>query len=97
MILPLEWAFGAGRQAVTFVTRVNSQWFLEHSTSYYSATKQTGLTPGQAMLRPASIKDAAGVLYPIDDPATAYIDRDVTIGAAVIPRPTSRKVPGSCS
>ena len=52
MILPLEWAFGAGRQAVTFVTRVNSQWFLEHSTSYYSATKHSAVTPGQGTTPP---------------------------------------------
>ena len=26
----LEWAFGTGRQAVTFVTRVNRKWYLEH-------------------------------------------------------------------
>ena len=52
------------------MTRVNSQWFLEHSTSYYSATKHLAVTPGQGMLDPASIKDAAGVLYRIDDPVT---------------------------
>src|SRR5215472_8762140 len=29
MDLPLEWAFGAARQAVTFITRVNQEWYIE--------------------------------------------------------------------
>src|SRR5215831_1706319 len=38
MDVPIEWAFGAGVQAVTFVTRVSSDWYLEHYFSYYSGT-----------------------------------------------------------
>src|SRR5713101_7168944 len=36
--LPIEWAFGTGRHAVTFVSRVNDELYLEHSLSYYSDT-----------------------------------------------------------
>ena len=31
--LPIEWAFGAGRQAVTFVSRMDENWYLEHPHS----------------------------------------------------------------
>lgn len=69
MLLPVEWAFGAGRQAVTFVTRVNEDWYLEHAVSYYPLIKFFGVTPGQDVLRPKSIQEAAGVLYALNDPS----------------------------
>ena len=47
MDLPMEWAFGAGRQAVTFVTRVDKDWYVEHYSTYYSALRSWGPTPGQ--------------------------------------------------
>jgi hypothetical protein len=68
MELPLEWAFGAGRQATTFVTRVNSQWYVEHYASLYRATNSYGPTPGQETLHPKAMQEAAGVLYRISDP-----------------------------
>jgi hypothetical protein len=68
MDLPLEWAFGAGRQAVTFVTRVNQDWYVEHYASWYNATKSYGPTPGQGDLHPRNMQEAAGVLYKISDP-----------------------------
>jgi len=67
MDLPLEWAFGAGRQATTFVTRVNQEWYVEYYTSFYSATKSYGPTPGQRDLQPKAMSEAAGVLYKIAD------------------------------
>src|SRR5436190_23343194 len=45
--IPIEWAFGAGAQAVTFVTRVDPEWYLEHYFSYYSAGRTMAPTPGQ--------------------------------------------------
>ncbi len=69
MIIPLEWAFGAGRQAVTFVTRVDREWYVEYSASYYTATKRYGLTPGHDRIKPSSLAEAAGVLYKIGDDA----------------------------
>ena len=70
MDLPLEWAFGAGRQAVTFVTKVNKDWYVEHYASYYSAPKSWGATPGQDAIHPSTLPQAAGLLYKIADPDT---------------------------
>jgi hypothetical protein len=69
MELPMEWAFGAGAQAITFVTRVDERWYLEHYSTWYPSLKAWGPTPGQAVLRPASLAEAAGVLYKRPDPA----------------------------
>ena len=69
MELPMEWAFGAGRQAVTFVTRVDKDWYVEHYASWYPGLLAWGATPGQEAIRPATFAQAAGVLYPITDPA----------------------------
>jgi hypothetical protein len=70
MTLPVDWAFGAGQQAVTFVSRVDRQLYIEHYGSYYSKTGSFGATPGQDAVHPASISEAAGVLYKIRDPQT---------------------------
>jgi len=66
--LPLEWAFGAGRQAITFVTRVNRDWYVEHFATWYTGTHAYGPTPGQESLHPKSIQEAAGLLYKVSDP-----------------------------
>ena len=70
MDLPIEWAFGAGRQAVTFVTKVNQDWYVEHYSTYYSVAHSWGPTPGQSPIRPKSLATAAGLLYKTTDPAT---------------------------
>jgi hypothetical protein len=70
MDLPVDWAFGAGRQAVTFVSRVNEEWYVEHYASYYPALSSYGATPGQSSLQPDSLPHAAGVVYKIHDPDT---------------------------
>lgn len=70
MELPVEWAFGSGAQAVTFVTRVDRDWYVEHYPSYYPALRSWGPTPGQGDLRPASLPEAAGLLYKTRDPDT---------------------------
>jgi hypothetical protein len=67
MDLPLEWAFGSGRQAVTFVSKVDKDWYVEHYTTYYSALGSWGATPGQDAIHPASLPQAAGVLYKTSD------------------------------
>src|SRR6266568_5341257 len=41
--IPVEWAFGAGAQAVTFVTRIDADWYLEHSLSYYAGLRAMSL------------------------------------------------------
>ena len=45
MDLPLEWSFGAGRQATTLVTRVNPEFYVEHYATWYQATRSYGPTP----------------------------------------------------
>lgn len=66
--LPLEWAFGAGGQAVTFVTRVNRDWYVEHAFSWFRALEGFGPTPGQGDLQPGNIQQAAGLLYRVKHP-----------------------------
>ena len=67
MDLPIEWAFGAGRQAVTFVTRVNQDWYLEHYSSYFTSSHAWGPTPGQEPIQAATLPLAAGLLYKTTD------------------------------
>jgi len=71
--IPVEWAFGAGKQAVTFVTRVNKDWYLEHYFSYYPAMRRMGPTPGQGAIRAETIEAAMGLLYKTLDPAAGII------------------------
>jgi predicted CXXCH cytochrome family protein len=68
MDLPYQWAFGAGRQAITFVSRVSSEWYVEHYPTWYTVTHSWGATPGHSAVHPSSIAEAAGVLYKIADP-----------------------------
>jgi hypothetical protein len=58
---PGQWAFGAGEQAITYVSRIDEDWYIEHGLSYYSKTKSMALTPGHTTL--------AGVKYRTFDPA----------------------------
>jgi hypothetical protein len=68
--IPIEWAFGAGEQAVTFVTRIDKDWHLEHYYSYYSLLGSLAPTPGQEALIPKALPDAAGLMYKTLDPKT---------------------------
>lgn len=43
-----EWAFGAGAQAVTFVSQVNDEYYIEHGLSWYARTKSLAITPGHS-------------------------------------------------
>ena len=95
MDLPLEWVFGAGHQASTFVTRVNQDWYLEHYAMWYAATNSYGPTPGQEAVHPKSISEAAGVLYGITDPKVGmkgcfecYSTGPVSFGTMATPRST---------
>jgi Cytochrome c554 and c-prime len=71
--LPVEWAFGAGEQAVTFVSRVNAESYLEHYFSYYSATQSLGPTPGHEGLRSNTLPLAMGLAYRPADPVSGMI------------------------
>ena len=71
--IPVEWAFGAGAQAVTFVTRVSADWYLEHYFSYYPAARGLAPTPGQQAAPAGTLQLAMGVLYKSTDPVTGVI------------------------
>ncbi|MBI4904450.1 MAG: hypothetical protein HY820_12485 [Acidobacteria bacterium] len=60
-----EWAFGAGLQAVTFVSQADEEHYLEHGLSWYAASKSAGLTPGHRSPR--------GERYRIFDPSAAIL------------------------
>lgn len=67
LAVPMEWAFGAGDQAVTFVSRAGARFYLEHYLSFYPALGQFGPTPGQRQLQPQNLAEASGLLYPVGD------------------------------
>jgi hypothetical protein len=58
--LPLEWAFGAGEQAVTFVSRVSPEHHLEHAFSYYADSSSLDITPRHDTLPSRTLNEAMG-------------------------------------
>jgi hypothetical protein len=61
--IPIEWAFGAGEQTVTFASRIDRDWWVEHYFSYYAATGRMGVTPGQQGRPAKALREAAGLIY----------------------------------
>lgn len=61
--LQLEWAFGAGAQAVTFVGQADEDRYLEHHFSYYARTDSLAPTPGHRDQPAETLEDALGVYY----------------------------------
>jgi len=43
---PGEWAFGAGRKAITYVSRTDEDSYVERGLSFYTSTQALGPTPG---------------------------------------------------
>jgi len=66
--VPVQWAFGAGDQAVTFVSQLDEDSYLEHRYSFYSRTASLDLTPGHPDKAKTSYPEAAGVVYKTFDP-----------------------------
>ncbi len=60
-----DWAFGAGTQAVTFVSRKDEDAYVEHPLSYYPSLKRLAPTPGHA--------NKSGALYPTFGPDAAIL------------------------
>jgi hypothetical protein len=60
-----EWAFGAGLQAITFVSRADAENYLELGQSWYRRINGLALTPGH--------QNTAGVRYRIFDPSAAVL------------------------
>jgi hypothetical protein len=65
---PVEWAFGAGEQAVTFVSQFDEDSYVEHHFSYYSQPKSLEVTPGHQEGAAKALPDALGVMYKTFDP-----------------------------
>jgi hypothetical protein len=65
---PIEWAFGAGDQAVTFVSQLDEDQYLEHRFTFYSQPRTLDLTPGHPGHAKRAYPDAAGVVYQTFDP-----------------------------
>jgi len=70
---PIDWAFGAGEQAVTFVSRVDADWYLEHYFTYYAAIRGLAPTPGHEAYRSNTLALARGVLYRSVDPVAGIL------------------------
>ena len=62
---PGEWAFGAGLQATTFVSRVDTESYLEHGETWYTKLNRYALTPGHTQ--------PGGVRYRLFDPDAAIL------------------------
>jgi hypothetical protein len=56
---PPDWAFGGGIQAITFVSRIGFEQYLEHRSSFYRSTGRLGITPGHDDV------PEPGVRYPV--------------------------------
>lgn len=63
--LRADWAFGAGKQAVTFVSRDGDEHYVEHGSTYYTALDRFDITPGHST--------GTGVRYRIFDPSAAIL------------------------
>ena len=61
--LPLEWAFGAGAQGVTFVSQSDERNYVEHAFSYYAKANGLAITTGHESVRPETLHQAAGRPY----------------------------------
>jgi hypothetical protein len=59
------WKFGAGKQAVTPVSRADEEHYLEHGLSWYPAMGKFDLTPGH--------ENTLGERYRIFDPSAAIL------------------------
>jgi len=62
---PGEWAFGAGRKAITYVSHTDEETYVERAASYYASTKSMGVTPGH--------KAGTDLEYPAFHPTTSAL------------------------
>ena len=62
---PGQWAFGAGNQAITFVSRLNETDYLEHGESWYRASNAFAITPGHL--------NTDGLRYRVFDPSAGIL------------------------
>jgi hypothetical protein len=69
---PVHWAFGAGSQAITFVSQLDEDRYVEHHLSWYAANK-LALTPGHRGTAPSGPEEALGVIYRTFAPDAAIL------------------------
>ena len=62
---PGEWAFGAGRKAISYVSHTDEETYVERAASYYASTKSMGVTPGH--------KAGIDLEYPTFHPTTSAV------------------------
>ena len=62
---PGLWAFGAGVQAITFVSRLNAESYVEQAETWYRSSNAIGRTPGH--------KSAGGIAHRIFDPEAGIL------------------------
>jgi hypothetical protein len=68
--IPIQWGFGAGDQAVTFVSQLDEDSYVEHRFSFYARSGSLDLTPGHQSKAKTGYPDSAGVVYKTFDPET---------------------------
>lgn len=62
---PGEWAFGAGAKAITYVSKIDPDTYVERARSYYASTKSMAPTPGHP--------NGEDRPYPTFDPETSIL------------------------
>ncbi|MFL6416000.1 MAG: tetratricopeptide repeat protein [Bryobacteraceae bacterium] len=62
---PGEWAFGAGQKAITYVSRVDEDSYVEHGLSYFASTQGFAPTPGH--------KGPVDLRYPTLEPGASIL------------------------
>ncbi len=60
-----DWAFGAGLQAITFVTRIDRESYREEGLSWYRSLDGYAITPGQ--------REEKGIVFRTFDPAARIL------------------------
>ncbi len=68
----IDWAFGAGQQAVTFVSKLDEDSYAELRTSFYPETGLS-LTPGHQNHNPTGASEALGVRYKTFSPRSEIL------------------------
>jgi Cytochrome c554 and c-prime len=71
--IPVPWAFGAGRQAVTFVAQLDKDRYVELRYSFYARAGGLDITPGHPARSKTAYPDSAGVVHPTFDPDAAIM------------------------
>jgi hypothetical protein len=61
--LPVDWAFGAGRHAVTFVGKASDELYIEHSFTYYADSQSFDITPQHEGLPAKTLHEAMGQAF----------------------------------